>query len=245
MFVNSLFERLDTVTLFFSYHSVWESVPYPNRRMKEGSVQCWCFSMRHGHSMIRHGWAGTSCSAGCVWIWQQCLEISRTVTGVHSYLSSSSFSSFFLFYISSFPSLLPSPPSLFLLLLLLLLILLLLLSFLTPLFVIVFLNLLLKFVFSFWRFLSSSSSSYPLRFSLRSSSSLSSSILLCRLFSLMVASCIGYFINYPPTDLSPLNIPLIFGSNFFLPLTLASKEYHNSNSSYLSQFKFLPYLVFL
>ena len=23
------------------------------------------------------------CSAGCVWIWQQCLEISRTVTGVH------------------------------------------------------------------------------------------------------------------------------------------------------------------
>ena len=30
-----------------------------------------------------HGWAGTSCSAGCVWIWQQCLEISRTVTGVH------------------------------------------------------------------------------------------------------------------------------------------------------------------
>ena len=83
MFVNSLFERLDTVTLYFSYHSVWESVPYPNRRMKEGSVQCWCFSMRHGHSMIRHGWAGTSCSAGCVWIWQQCLEISRTVTGVH------------------------------------------------------------------------------------------------------------------------------------------------------------------
>ena len=83
MFVNSLFERLDTVTLYFSYHSVWESVPYPNRWMKEGSVQCWCFSMRHGHSMIRHGWAGTSCSAGCVWIWQQCLEISRTVTGVH------------------------------------------------------------------------------------------------------------------------------------------------------------------
>ena len=37
MFVNSLFERLDTVTLYFSYHSVWESVPYPNRRMKEGS----------------------------------------------------------------------------------------------------------------------------------------------------------------------------------------------------------------
>ena len=83
MFVDSLFEWLDTVTRYFSYHSVWEGIPYPNRRMKEGSVQCWCFSMRHGHSMIRNGWAGTSCSAECVWTWQQCLEISRTVNGVH------------------------------------------------------------------------------------------------------------------------------------------------------------------
>ena len=35
MFVDSVFERLDTVTLYFSYHSVWEGVPYPNQRMKE------------------------------------------------------------------------------------------------------------------------------------------------------------------------------------------------------------------
>ena len=83
MFVDSLFERLDTVTLYFSYHGVWEGVPYPNCRMKEGSVQCWRFSIRHGHSMIRHGWSGTSCSPSCVWTWQQCLQISRTVTGVH------------------------------------------------------------------------------------------------------------------------------------------------------------------
>ena len=72
-----------TLSLFIFPTTVSGISPYPNRRMKEGSVQCWCFSMRHGHSMIRHGWAGTSCSAGCVWIWQQCLEISRTVTGVH------------------------------------------------------------------------------------------------------------------------------------------------------------------
>ena len=40
MFVNSLFRRLKTVTLNFSHHGVKEGVPYLNRRIKEGSVQC-------------------------------------------------------------------------------------------------------------------------------------------------------------------------------------------------------------
>ena len=81
MFVNCVVWKIEHCH-YFSYHSVWESVPYPNRSMKEGSVQCWCFSMR-----LATAWSGMDelrvVLRDVYGFGNNSLEISRTVTSVH------------------------------------------------------------------------------------------------------------------------------------------------------------------